>query len=126
MQSSEEKLAAQVNEIQALAKENKNIDTAALLLSALDSHSSNLVPAKQKRWAYLISIAVPPFGLLFALKYFFSDEDDARHTAYACMVLTVVSVLIVYFFSKSLFSTAGVTPQQIEQIKPSDIYQLTQ
>jgi hypothetical protein len=125
MQTSEKKLADQVSEIHQLAKENKNIDVAALMLNALESHTSNLVPAKQKRLAYLVSIGVPPFGLLFALKFFFSDYDDARQTAYTCIALTMVCIGVVYFFSKSLLSTAGVTPQQIEQIKPGDIYQLS-
>lgn len=126
METKDSKLSKQIQDIQALAKDNKNVDVAALMMGALESHTSNLVPQKSKRVAYLVSIGVPPFGLLFALKYFFSDYDDAQHTAYACVALTLASVGMVYFFSRFLLASSGVTPQQLQQIKPNDIQQLVQ
>lgn len=126
MQTSEHKLEQQVEEIAQLAKENKNIDAAALMMSVLDSHQRNLLPVSQKRLGYFVSLAAPPLGLLFALKFYYSDYDDARHAAYTCVVLTVVSLLLFWLFVKVLFSGSTVTPEQIEQIKPSDIMQLTQ
>lgn len=126
MQTTKHGLEQQVSEIAELAKENKNVDVAALMASALQNHRSNLVPVNQKRLAFLVAIGAPPFGLLFALKFYFSDYDDGRHAAYMCIVLTVVSLILVTLFSKSLFSTASVIPEQVEQIKPSDVFQLMQ
>ncbi len=126
MQTSERKLEDQVSEIAQLAKENKNVDVAALMANVLQNHQSNLVPTNQKRLAFAIALGAPPFGLIFAIKFYFSDYDDGHHAAYMCIILTVVSLVLISLFTKSLFSTAHVTPQQIEQIKPSDILQLSQ
>ncbi|MBI5530532.1 MAG: hypothetical protein HY918_03455 [Candidatus Doudnabacteria bacterium] len=122
----DKKLEKQINEFQSLGKENPKIDVGMLMLNALQSQKQNEVPAKTKRWAYLISIGAPPFGILFAVKYFFSDEDDARQVAWSCVVLTVLALLMWWVFAKLLFSGSGTSLQQVEQIKPSDIMQLTQ
>ncbi len=126
MKNSEDKLAEQIGEIAQLAKDNKGVDVSALMANVLESHKKNFIPSSQKRWAYLVSIGVPPFGLLFALKFYFSDADDGHESAYVCIVLTIISVVLVYWFTSSLLSTANITPAQIEQIKPKDILELTQ
>jgi hypothetical protein len=126
MPTSEHKLEQQVSEIAELAKENKQVDVAALMLNALQNHTSNLVPSNQKRSAYFVSIGLPPFGLLYAAKFYFSDYDDGQETAYVCMTLTVVTLGLVFLFGKIFFASSGVSVQQIEQIKPSDVMQLTQ
>jgi hypothetical protein len=123
---SDDKLAKKVELYSSVAKENPDVNIGALMINALQTQSQNMVSAKTKRWAYLISIGVPPFGLLFALKYFFDDQDDAQSVAWTCVVLTIIACIIYYISYKLFFSTAGVTPQQIEQIKPSDIRQLYQ
>jgi hypothetical protein len=123
---SEEKLTEQIREYEAVAKENKDVDVATLMLSALQKQDQNMVSSSAKRWAYFISIGVPPFGLLFAIKYYFSDELDAKTVAKVCLVLTLVAIFGFILFSKMLFSGSGVSPSQIENIKPSDIYELTQ
>ncbi|MBL8031487.1 MAG: hypothetical protein JNK33_04145, partial [Candidatus Doudnabacteria bacterium] len=74
----EKKLADQVQVISELAKENKNIDAAALMLNALQTSEKNVVSSRAKRWAYIVSIGAPPLGLLFAIRYYFSGEDDAK------------------------------------------------
>ena len=122
----DKKLEQQINEYAELAKENKKIDVASLMLSALKNESKNLVPVKTKRWAYLVSLGVPPFGLLFALKFYFSEEDDARQVANICILLTAVSVLLFWLMAKAAFSGSGASINQIEQIKPADIYELSQ
>jgi hypothetical protein len=122
----DDKLAKKVDLYASVAKENPNVDIGALMLNALETQNRNMVSAKAKKWAYLVSIGAPPFGLLFAVKYFFDDKDDADSVAWVCLILTAFSLLIYYVGYKLFFSTAGVTPQQIEQIKPSDIQQIYQ
>lgn len=122
----DERLAQQVDEYAKIAKENPNVDMGLLMMNALQTQKANSVSGKAKRWAYLTSISAPPLGLFFALKYYFSDEDDAKEVAMICVILTVVALLMFWLFGKILFAGSGVSPQQIEQIKPADIYQLTQ
>ena len=123
---SEERLSQQIETIRQAGEENKNIDVSTLMLAALERHERNTVSAKSKRWAYLVSLGFPPLGLLFSLKYYFSDEDDAKHVALMCVILTAFSIFIFLITVKLMFSGSGASIQQIEQIKPSDIYQLTQ
>lgn len=125
--SSDSDLAQKVKEYQEAAKNNPNVDIGALMLNALQSQDQNKVSSKAKKWAYLISISIPPFGLLFALKYFmFSDESDAQEVAWTCVALTAICVFIFWIGGKLLLSSSGTSVEQIQQIKPSDIYQLTQ
>jgi len=125
--SSDADLAQKVKDYQEAAKNNPNVDIGALMLNALQTQDQNKVSSKAKKWAYLISISVPPFGLLFALKYFmFSDEADAQEVAWTCVILTAVCVALFWIGGKLLLSSSGTSMQQIQQIKPSDIYQLTQ
>lgn len=122
----DDKLEKKVQAYASIAQENPNVDIGALMLNALDAQSRNLVSGGAKKWAYFISVGAPPFGLLFAVRYFFDDKDDARQVAWVCIILTAVSLLVYYIGYKLFFSTAGISPQQIEQIKPSDIQQLYQ
>ena len=120
-------LEEQLKLYQEAAKENKNVDVAALMLAALAKQEAHRVPVRTKRWAYFISLGAPPFGLLFALKYYFSDESDAKVVASICAVLTTVSLFSVWIFFNLIFSgTGAISPTQIQQIKPSDIIELTQ
>jgi hypothetical protein len=122
----EKKIEAQLNSYQELAKQNKDIDLTGLMMNALQNSEANYLSRRQKRWAYLVSIGLPPFGLLFAVKFFMSDKDDAKSAAWTCVILTIFSILAFYFFSKILFSSAGISPTQLQQIKPSDVQQLYQ
>jgi hypothetical protein len=125
--SNDEELAKKVAEYQAAAKNNPNINMGMLMINALQSEHQNQVSSKAKKWAYLISISAPPVGLLFALKYFmFSDENDAREVAWTCTILTVITLAVVWFTTKLIFSGSGASIEQIQQIKPSDIIQFTQ
>ncbi|HEX3095585.1 MAG TPA: hypothetical protein VHQ20_00515 [Patescibacteria group bacterium] len=121
----DEKLESLVNEYAELAKD-KNIDAAALLGNALLQDQENKTSTKVKRWAYLISISVPPSGILIGLYFYFSDKSDGKQTAYVCIGVTLFSLLLSYFIFKAVISGSGASVQQIEQIKPSDIYQLSQ
>lgn len=118
---SEEKLSKELEAYRELANQDKKIDVATLMINALQKQQTNTLTIKEKRWAYLISIGVPPFGLIFAVKFYFSGKDDGEQAAWVCVVLTAVSILIYILFAKILFSGSAATIGQIEQIKPSDI-----
>ena len=122
----DKRFAKQIDEFAQLAKTDKNVDVAALMLNALQNQNKNLVSSKAKKWAYLISISIPPFGFLFALKHYFGDEDDAKQVANICVVLTIISVLAYWLVGKMVFSGSGTSIKQIEQIKPSDALQILQ
>jgi len=115
------------SEYQALGKEDKNVDVAKLMMFSL-GQKGNVVPMKKKRWAYIVSLSLPPVGFLLALKYYFDDEDDARHVANVCIVLTFASLLLVWLSFKMLSSgSAGPTDaqlNQIQQINPKDLQDL--
>jgi hypothetical protein len=124
--SSIEETEKQIQTYQDLAKENKNIDLAALTLNAIENKNRNRVSAKQKKWAYLISLGIPPLGLFFALMFYFSDKDDAKRVANICILLTVISGAIAWISVAAIFSGSGTDIQKIQQIKPKDIMQLYQ
>jgi hypothetical protein len=123
---SDKDLEKKINLYQDAAKNNPNVNVGMLMMNALQNENKNLVSSKTKKWAYLISLGVPPFGLLFALKYFFSGESDAKEVAWMCVTLTAVGILLFIIGGKLLLSGSGTSLQQIQQIKPSDIQQLGQ
>jgi hypothetical protein len=122
----DKKLESEISEYARLAKEDKSIDVAALMINAIKNQDKNLVSPRAKKWAYLISIGVPPLGLLFALRYYFGDQDDAAHVANICLALTAVSVIGFFILLKVFFASSGTSVQQIEQITPAQIHELTQ
>lgn len=118
----EDKLSEEVAKMQALARENKEVDLGALALNVLQTQNQEFVSAKAKRWAYLVSLIIPPLGLLFAAYYFFNNKSDAKTVAWVCVGLTLFSILITWFTFKAMLP--GDSINQIQQIKPSDIQQL--
>jgi hypothetical protein len=123
----DKKLEERISEFQALGKEDKNVDVAKLMMFSLENRG-NVVSVKKKRWAYIVSLGFPPIGFLLALKYYFDDEEDARHLANVCVVLTLASLLLVWISFKMLSSgSAGLTSDQlnqIQQINPNDLQDL--
>lgn len=119
----DKKIEERFSEFQALGKEDKNVDVAKLMLYSLNQ-KGNVVSPKKKRWAYIISLALPPIGLLLALKYYFDDEDDARHVANMCVIITILSLLLAWISIKMLFSGTGTSLNQIQQINPKDLQDL--
>lgn len=109
-----------------LAKQNKKIDVASLMINALQKRELNLLSDKQKRWAFLVSLLFPPVGLIFAVKFYFSGKDDGEQSAWVCALLTALSILLFILFTKVLFSGSGLDINQLQQINPSDIQQLIQ
>lgn len=122
---SDEKIEEIVKEYSEFAKD-KNIDAATLMINALQQQDQNRVNQKAKRWAYLVSIGLPPLGYGCALWYYFKEESDAKSTAYICAGLTTLSLILSYLFLKVFLSSAGTSLEEIQQINPQDIYELTQ
>jgi hypothetical protein len=118
----EEELAKQLKHLQELSKENKEIDIAHLSLQALQSYEKNFIPVKEKRMAYAVSILLPPFGIIYAIKFYFSDSDKEDHleAAFLCVILTFVSIIMTAFLLKAMLSSSpGVG--QIQQLTPESI-----
>lgn len=122
----EDKLAEKFETYRKLGDNDKNIDVAALMMQELQNQKSEMIPARQKHWAYLVAISLPPLGLIFAFKFYFSKKTDGRQTAAICAVLTGISLALYWLFGKILFSGSGVDINQIRQITPKDIQQLYQ
>ncbi len=125
MTTSEERLSQQIAEYQKLAKEDPKIDVNALMVQALAQAQAE-ERKKPSRWAYLIALCFPPFGLIYSVQYFFTDDESKKQRAVICAVLTIISVLAMYFMIKVMFSSAGVNPSQLQQIRPTDINSLYQ
>ena len=111
---------------QSVAKDSPNVDMGMLMLNALQNEDKNRVSGKWKKWSYVISLTAPPFGLLFALKFFYSSEDDAKDVAWMCVTLTAIGILLFAITMKLLFSSTGANLQQIQQITPQQIQELGQ
>src|ERR1700741_3480591 len=104
----EEKLEQELEEYRKLAQADTNVDVASLMINALQKQANSSLTVKEKRWAYLLSLALPPLGFFFAAKFYFSDKDDGIQAAMICSVLTVVSILLTVLIAKSLLSGTGV------------------
>ena len=122
----EKKLEDELKHYQELGQKNPEVDAQMLMMNALQNRKANLVSPRAKKWAYLLSIGLPPFGLFCALRYFFGDEDDAKQAALVCTLLTVIGIVGLWLFGKILFSGSGVTIEQLQQINPKDLRELAQ
>jgi Na+-driven multidrug efflux pump len=74
----------------------------------------------------LISLGLPPFGLLYAAKFYFSGKADGKQAAYVNIALTFISVILLFVLVKGMLSGTGTSVQQIEQIQPQDYQQFLQ
>ena len=120
----DKKIEERISQYQALGKEDKSVDVAKLMIFSLNE-KGNVVSSKKKRWAYIVSLGLPPIGFLLALKYYFDDEDDARHVANVCVVITLAALLMVWISFRMLSSgPAGPEINQIQQINPQDLQDL--
>ncbi len=123
---SDKNLEKKIETYSELGKENPNVDVSMLMMNALQNEGRKGGSSKSYRTAYLVSIGLPPFGLIYALKYYFSDDENDKQAALICVLLTVISIIVFFALSKLIFSSSGTSFQQIEQISPKDIQQLTQ
>jgi len=82
--------------------------------------------AKKKRWAYLISVGLPPFGLFYAVRYSFSEKTDGKGVALMCVILTVVSLLATWAIGRLFLASVGPQMRQIQALNPGDLKDLLQ
>ena len=122
----EKKLEKELEKYQELAKQNPDVNVEMLMMNAIQNRKQNLVSPRGKKWAYLISIGLPPLGLLCALRYFLGSEDDAKRVAWICVLLTALGIASIWLFGKILLGSTGDTLNQLQQINPNDLRQLTQ
>lgn len=120
----EEKLEKKFEQYRKLSEQDKNIDVASLMINALQKQTENLLSSREKKWAYIISLGFPPFGLIFAVKFYLSDKDDSRQAAIICVVLTILSFFVAWLFIKIMLSGSNVDLNQIKEINPDEIRQL--
>ena len=123
---SDKNLEKQIETFRELGKENPNVDVNMLMMNALRNETGKNSSTKSYKWPYTISLGLPPLGLIYAVKYYFSDDENDKRAAKICLLLTVISVIIFFALGKMIFSSSGTSLQQIEQIKPQDIQQLGQ
>jgi hypothetical protein len=124
----EKGMAETLKQYQEASKNQADVDMASLAIKLLEQqHSTKSTPQSQKIWGYLISLFLPPFGLIFAVRfYFMSDKDDAKKTALICLVLTALSIFITSLLIQFVFSSSGISPAQIQSLDPNEIEYILQ
>ena len=123
----DQNLEKQIAIYQQLAQQNKGIDVTSLMVNALQNQQQNKLTTKEKMRAYFVSISLAPFGLYYVVKFFFfSEKEDAKRAALVCLLLTVFTIVFFSMIMKAILSGSGTNLNQIQQIKPADIYQLYQ
>lgn len=123
---SEQELEKEIKTYQEIAKVEPGVDVSMLMMNALKKENESISEGKSYKWAYTISLGLPPFGLLFAIKYLLSGDSQDRTAAYVCILLTIVSIVLTLVFGKLIFSGSGASVDKIQQIKLQDIQQLSQ
>jgi hypothetical protein len=126
LNSNEKQLQEELKAYSELAKKDKGIDVASLMMQALEKRTveTDEIALNQKRLGYVVSIGAPPFGLLFAFKFYFSGKSDGKHAAIICVVLTIIAIISVAVIFRTLPSRSGLNAGQLQQINSQDIQQL--
>jgi hypothetical protein len=120
----EEELVRRISEIRELAKEDKNIDAAGLIGGMLtQAHEDNL-PVRQKASAFIWSFVFPPIALYYFVKFIPRVENDARRTAWICLLFGAIGLLVLWWSTAIMFSSPEL--KSIENLSPQDIQSLTQ
>ncbi len=112
---SDKDLAKELEILKAAGSVNKNIDISALMMNALERQQENKIPASKRRIAYLVSLAFPPFGLIFAVRYFFSEYSDGKKVALVCAVLTLFVITFTTIVFNIIISSSGQSIEQLQQ-----------
>ena len=117
--SAEKDLQAKLEEYKALAAANpdKQIDVAALVMSAMENQEHSRVSTKARNWSYTASLLFPPVGLFIAVYFWwFNKKEDAHKIALVCIGLTVFIVAVTLVFVDVLIQSVA-TPAQIQGIE---------
>lgn len=122
----EQAAAEKIAQYAELAKEDKKIDATALMINALAQAQEAEIAAKKKRWAYLVSVGAPPFGLIYAIKYGLAGTREGKRTAWICVILTVVSLLLAWLIAEAFLASAGPQLQQIQSLNANELQDLLQ
>jgi len=101
------KVAERVEGYRELAKENKNIDVLALTDIALMQSAGDEVSSRGKRWSYLVSVSLPPLGLVPAVYYYFSGKSDGKTVALTCAILTAIAAIVAWIVGSLFLSSLG-------------------
>ncbi len=127
-EGAEKDLQAKIDEYKALAAANpdRQIDVAALVMSAMDNQEHSHVSNKVRNWSYTASLLFPPVGLLIAAYFWwFNKKEDAHKLALVCIGLTVFIVAITLIFIDVLIQSVA-TPAQLQGIENLNPNQLQQ
>ncbi|MDB4940038.1 MAG: hypothetical protein JWO40_463 [Candidatus Doudnabacteria bacterium] len=123
---SDEALAKELQQYKEIAAVNKNVDISALMLNALEKEQENRLTTRQKTVAYFVTVTFAPFGLIYAVKFYFSGASDGKKTALYIVIITFAVIGIISLMFNAIISTSGTSVQQIQTIKPDDIRSLLQ
>lgn len=104
----------------------KKIELTEQMLQALEQPWNDAVPRKKRLTAYFVSLAFPPFGLIYAVRYYFSQFSDGKKVALYCVLLTIFVIVATTMLFNVIMSSAGVSLDQIQKINPNDIRSLVQ
>ncbi len=123
----EDRVGKQIEQYQDLAKQHKGIDTAALMINALTQARQEEIDQRKKRTAYIVSVALPPFGLFYAAYYAFGGKPDGKRVAITCVILTALSALLAWGIGALILGSLGPdTTSQIQSINAADLQKLLQ
>lgn len=64
-------------------------------------------------WIYIVSLFLPPLGLIWTFKYFRSTDAQKKRIAWIATVLTIISTVFTIWYTINFFQ--GVS-QQINQV----------
>lgn len=120
MPNREERLNAKLEKIREIARESPGIDEKRLLEDLLLQDKDDYLPASLKTRAYIVSLLFFPFGLYYAVKFFFRAELDARKAAYICLGITVIVFIIGLVAARAVFSSVP----ELDQLSPNQINDL--
>ena len=120
----EDELVEQIKKIEDLAEKDKKIDSGALIanLLAMQNQSKSSMTGNEKVKAYMVSVLFPPFGLIYAVKFFTRRTQDSKNAAILCVILTIASSLLLIAIAKSAFSSLSGLGN-LQNIDPNSLYQ---
>ena len=123
--NSEEELAGQIAQIQALAKDNPAINAAGMIARLLEQHQSSGIPNKMRIRAFLVSVLFPPFGLYYVVKFMLRPERDARRLALICFLLTAGTLIFLWAMLNIILAPYAGQLEQIQNLDLEQIQELT-